>query len=222
MAMDLMMLFPFFDAAQIVPVSDNQKPLPHVPPSLAAHSATTANDSRHPRPPQRIQPFHAACPANQAVAAFVGRAVLPRCEKRFVGLPPVRVDQLAAVGRRNLAPQESQHRKAARPQRGSDDLPGLTRTDNPEPQRRRLADTQFINFKRVTFRSGNYFYGLFYGPFFRMARMVCRPTLSRRAIPRCEMRSARAASMSCCLWGVMPRSIGCGDHVFLQSRQRRR
>ena len=60
------------------------------------------------------------------------------------------------------------------------------------------------------------------GPFLRGARMVWRPTLRVRAMPRWETRSCKARRICSSLSGVMARLLGRGVKVLPQARQRRR
>ncbi len=59
-------------------------------------------------------------------------------------------------------------------------------------------------------------------PFFRNARMVSRLTLKARAMPRCEMRSAKAPSMAAAVSGESARLFASGVQVFARVLQRSR
>ena len=206
-------------------VTDDEKTLPDVVYTSrqpGANTATLADKARDSGPKQRVHPFH---PTGSAVC-LVRDAVLPGREKRAIHRVPIRVDQLRAVGGRHECPQRFQHRPTSVANHRRHDLSGLSRTGHPEPKTALFADAHLVYLKRIA--PGGVqnrllpLVGYTLCPFLRTAATVVRLTLSRRAIPRCERRSAKAR----CIWtsfsGVTERSIGAGVKVFLQALQRQR
>ncbi len=101
---------------------------------------------------------------------------------------------------------------------------------NIEPQARREADTDLVELDNVALRGGDDAEAVsLYAPgvFLRTARTVSRVhacvnglTFRARAIPRREMRSARAAAIRCSFSGVTVLLWGLRVKVLPQSLQR--
>jgi hypothetical protein len=206
-------------------VTDDQKSLPNIVHSFVdpgTDTATLAHQTRYPGPKQGVDPLHPTGPA----VGFVRDAMLPSREKRAIHRIIIGVNQLLAIRIRHHRPQFFQHGSASIANNRRDYLSGLAGARHPEPEAALLADTQLVYLDSVTERclQNGIFPLLVYPfcPFCRTFRTVSRLTLSKRAMPRCDSRSAKARSISASFSGVKDRSTGWMVKVLPQALHRQR
>jgi hypothetical protein len=122
--------------------------------------------------------------------------MLPRRKKRAIDLIAVSIDQFLAIGDWQTIPQGFQHRPASIAHPRGNNLSGLAGTRHPEPKTALLTNAEFVyldGIARGGVQHGRFpLLGYLDCPFFRTALTVVRLTLSKRAMPRCEIRSANA------------------------------
>jgi len=184
------------------------------------HTAATAHQARVPLAPLCVQ----ALDLVRQTATFVTRMVLLCAEKAAIGPQMIRKDRFILVIRRDIRPGKLQHLVRAVADHKADYLSDQPRDRRPEPEAGRDPDAQFIYLYDILLGRGNgsdallLELSLYAGClFFRITRMVCRPTLSVRAMPRCEVRSCRARQISSSFSGVSARLLGLSVKVLPQS-----
>jgi hypothetical protein len=206
-------------------MADHQESLPdiiHTGIYPGTNTAALSDKPRYAGAKQCVDPLD----TTGSAISLVCHPMLPRREKRAIHFVAVRVNQLRAIRKGNHFPQGFQHRAASVADDGSNDLPRLSGARHPEPEAALLADAQLVYLKRIP-RAGiqNRVLPLLdylLCPFCRTFLTVSRLTLSKRAMPRCDRRSAKARSIRACFSSVNERSTGAGVKVFWQTLQRQR
>lgn len=197
-------------------VSKNQPQAP-LQVLFVLHAHGSSHQPRHPAAPLVVQTLDYAGLAT----ALANYAVLPRSKEGAISFVRVAVNQLASVGTRHLEPQAAQGRFAARTQTPGQHLPRHARDRYPQITIAPLAfhsHHQFINLDGIAQQSGNQGArkaqaGLLC-PFFKVARMVSRLTLSVRAMARWESLSRQVARIKASFSGVTRCSFGCGVQLL--------
>src|SRR5689334_10986373 len=175
------------------------------------HSATAAYQTRLALPPLGVEAFHHA----GLTAAFLTGDMLRRGEKACIRAPVIGMDRFLAVVLGHIRPGQRQHLVRPFAQDEPEHLSHLPRDRYPQPEAGRLPDTECIHLDDILSGSRDPRQPLVLDPcfyarcvFLRTARIVGRPTLKVRAMPRWERRSWRARTICCSfsaererLWG---------------------
>jgi hypothetical protein len=187
------------------------------------NSTRLANQTRLALSPLRVPTFRLA----SLSTPFLARMVLRFGKETSIGSPLIRVNRLVTIIHRNICPQDRQHGICSISENEAKNLPYQAGNSNPNPEAGRELDANLIDLDAVTLGSRDrgdlaLLDRLLYPScvFLRRLRIVSRATFSVRAMPRCEVRSCRAAKIWDSFCGVMARLFGLSPKVFLQSRQR--
>ena len=183
----VLLLLPAPSALSIVALHQQQEPLVQILLDPAVGPARAAHQTRLALPPFGVEALDTVGQAR----TFLTRMMLRFRKEALVSAQMVGVDRLVPLVLGHVRPDQAQHRVGALSNHETNDLAHQAPDCPPEPQAGRDTNAEFIDLEGIVLGCGYggdalFLEARFYpsGVCFRRSRMVWRPSLRARAMPR--------------------------------------